>query len=184
MKEIVAMQQSYAKVSGAFENLQPENLVEDALSINMAAIDRHGIDVVRDFDADLPAVHVDRHKVLQILVNVFSNAKYAMESLEPGSKRMVISAKICSPQQIAIVIKDNGVGIPAENITKIFNYGFTTKKEGHGFGLHSGANAAKEVGGSLSARSDGPGKGAEFTLKLPIAAPAPPVETLATTVQS
>jgi signal transduction histidine kinase len=71
---------------------------------------------------------------------------------------------------VKIVVSDNGIGIPLENLTKIFNHGFTTKKDGHGFGLHSGANAAKEMGGSLTAHSDGPGQGAEFTLELPTAA--------------
>jgi signal transduction histidine kinase len=72
---------------------------------------------------------------------------------------------------VKIVVKDNGVGIPSENLAKIFSHGFTTKKDGHGFGLHSGANAAREMGGSLVARSNGPGPGAEFTLELPMSAP-------------
>ena len=61
------------------------------------------------------------------------------------------------------------LGIARENLTRIFSHGFTTKKHGHGFGLHSCANAAGEMGGSLSVRSDGPGKGATFTLELPLA---------------
>jgi len=85
------------------------------------------------------------------------------------SKRMTISISQNTSDRVTIAVRDNGLGIPASNLTKIFNHGFTTKKDGHGFGLHSGANAAKEMGGSLSAHSDGPGKGAEFTLKLPVA---------------
>ena len=68
----------------------------------------------------------------------------------------------------AVAVADNGVGIPAENLTKIFNHGFTTKKDGHGFGLHSSANAAREMGGLLVAESEGRGRGAIFTLELPI----------------
>jgi signal transduction histidine kinase len=64
-------------------------------------------------------------------------------------------------------VADNGIGIPAENLTRIFNHGFTTRKNGHGFGLHSGALAAKEMGGALAVHSDGPGCGATFTLELP-----------------
>jgi two-component system NtrC family sensor kinase len=71
-----------------------------------------------------------------------------------------------SANLVKVVVRDNGIGIPPENLTKIFNHGFTTKKDGHGFGLHSGANAAKEMGGNLTGHSDGPGKGAEFTLEL------------------
>jgi two-component system, NtrC family, sensor kinase len=69
---------------------------------------------------------------------------------------------------VRIRVKDVGVGIPPENLTKIFGFGFTTRKEGHGFGLHSSANTARELGGALAGHSDGPGKGAEFTLDLPV----------------
>jgi len=169
IKEIVAMQQSYAKVSGAYENLMASELVEDALRINVAAFDRHHIQVVRQFASNLPPVCVDRHKVLQILINLLRNAKHAMEGVDDSRKQMVITIARCSTDMLSIVIRDNGIGIPAGNLTKIFNHGFTTKKDGHGFGLHSGANAAQEMGGSLAAHSDGPGKGAELTLKLPIA---------------
>lgn len=181
IKEIVAMQQSYARVSGAFENLTAAELVEDALRINMVAFDRHNIKVVRQFTPNLPPVCVDRHKVLQILINLLRNAKHAMEIVPEERKQMVISINPAASDQIAIVVRDYGIGIPTANLTKIFNHGFTTKKDGHGFGLHSGANAAREMGGSLTAHSEGPDKGAELTLKLPIANSAPknqPVESL------
>jgi signal transduction histidine kinase len=71
-------------------------------------------------------------------------------------------------------VRDNGVGIAPENLTRIFGHGFTTKKDGHGFGLHSGALAAKEMNGSLTVHSDGVGQGAAFTLELP---PAPKTDT-------
>ena len=179
IKEIVAMQQSYAKVSGAYENLPLVGLVEDALRINLAAFDRHGINVTREFEPNLPTVCVDRHKVLQILINVLRNAKYAMEGMHRDAKHLVIGVGLASADRVVIRIRDNGVGIPEDNLTKIFTYGFTTKKDGHGFGLHSGANAAKEMGGSLAARSDGPGKGAEFILELPTTAKGRQIERLA-----
>lgn len=67
-----------------------------------------------------------------------------------------------------ITVSDNGVGIAVENLTRIFAHGFTTKKNGHGFGLHSSALAAKELGGSLRASSEGPDRGATFILELPL----------------
>jgi PAS domain S-box-containing protein len=170
IKEIVAMQQSYAKVSGVYEMLSLPGLLEDALRMNMAAFDRHGITVVREISDNLPVVCVDRHKVLQILINVMRNAKYAMDEQDPPSKRMIVRAGMASPDRLTVSIIDNGVGIAPENLTRIFNHGFTTRKNGHGFGLHSGANAAKEMGGTLTAYSEGPGKGAEFILELPTAA--------------
>jgi C4-dicarboxylate-specific signal transduction histidine kinase len=168
IKEIVAMQQSYARVSGAFEDLAPVDLVEDALRMNSAAFDRHRVEVIREFDPDLPRVHADRHKVLQILINVLRNAKYAMEAVHSEGKRLTVRVEATSSGSVAIRVRDNGVGIGPENLTRIFGHGFTTKKDGHGFGLHSGANAAKEMGGCLTAQSEGAGKGAEFTLELPI----------------
>jgi PAS domain S-box-containing protein len=170
IKEIVAMQQSYAKVSGVYENLSLPGLVEDALRMNTAAFDRHGISLVREFGENIPAVCVDRHKVLQILINLLRNAKYAMDEQDPPCKRLVVRVAMAAPDRVKVVLTDNGVGIAAENLTKVFNHGFTTRKHGHGFGLHSGANAAKEMGGTLTAASDGVGKGAEFTLELPFSA--------------
>jgi PAS domain S-box-containing protein len=169
IKEIVAMQQSYAKVSGVYETLSVAGLVEDALRMNAAAFDRHGVNIVREFEENIPTVCVDRHKVLQILVNVLRNAKYAMDEQDPLVKRLVVRVGTAGPARVKIVVVDNGIGIAAENLTKIFNHGFTTRDYGHGFGLHSGANAAKEMGGTLTAHSEGPGKGAEFTLELPTA---------------
>jgi PAS domain S-box-containing protein len=173
IKEIVAMQQDYARASGVYEALAPEHLVEDALRLNVAAFDRHHIELVREFEENTPKICVDRHKVLQILINLIRNGKYAMEDAPENQRRMVIRIGTASPDRVKIVVSDNGVGIAPEHVTKIFNRGFTTKKDGHGFGLHSGANAAKEMSGSLIARSDGPGKGAEFTLELPTTPPPP-----------
>ena len=183
IKEIVAMQQSYAKVSGAYENLAVAELVEDALRINLTAFDRHGIELVQNFQAGLPAVCVDRHKVLQILINLIRNAKHAVEDARCDHRKMIITTGLAGMGRVKICVQDNGVGIPSENLTKVFNHGFTTKKYGHGFGLHSGANAAKEMGGSLTAFSDGPGLGAEFVLELPIASTVRPEAPLATNVK-
>lgn len=168
IKQIVAMQQSYAKVSGVFENLAPVDLVEDALRMNAAAFERHCIDVCREYQNDLPQIKVDRHKVLQILINLIRNAKYAMDASPKECKRLVVRVEAVAGGKVAIRLRDNGVGIAAENQTLIFSHGFTTKRDGHGFGLHSGANAAKEMGGRLYASSDGLGCGAEFTLELPV----------------
>jgi PAS domain S-box-containing protein len=179
IKEIVAMQQNYAKVSGAYENVSPVELVEDALRLNVAALERHRIELVREFAPDLPKVCVDRHKFLQVFINLLRNAKHAMEDEDEPDRRMIIRMS-ASPDRVKIVVRDNGIGIPRENLTKIFNHGFTTKKDGHGFGLHSGANAAKEMGGSLTGHSDGPGLGAEFTLELPTSAAKQKQEPLKT----
>jgi signal transduction histidine kinase len=168
IKEIVNMQQSYAKLSGETESLPVPQLVEDALRMNAAAFTRHGVTLQREF-SPVPYVSVDKHKVLQILTNLMRNAKYAVDETTQERKLIRVGIGVESTGFVAITITDNGVGIPAENLTRIFNHGFTTRKEGHGFGLHSGALAAKEMGGALTVCSDGPGQGATFTLTLPVA---------------
>jgi len=167
IKEIIAMQQNYAKVSGVIERLSPAQLAVDALNIRSASFVRHGIRIVRDF-AEAPQIAVDRHKVLQILINLLSNAKHAVCNNDQPEKRITVRVRHQPGGPVTIAVEDNGQGISAEDQRKIFQYGFTTKKDGHGFGLHSGANAAKEMGGSLSAASEGPGRGATFTLELPV----------------
>ena len=167
IKEIVAMQQSYAHVSGATEILQVTDLVEDTLRIHAASFQRHEIQILREFSPGLPTFVTERHKVLQILVNLISNAKYACDSSEHGDKRITVRVSHAGAR-MRVEVGDNGVGIPAEDLDRIFNHGFTTKKDGHGFGLHSAANTAKELGGSLNVQSDGLGQGATFTLELPL----------------
>ncbi|MBA2742943.1 MAG: PAS domain S-box protein [Chthoniobacterales bacterium] len=168
IKEVVAMQQSYAKVSGVFENLAAEELVADAIAMNAGAFERHGITVERHCDP-VPLVCVDRHKVLQILINLVRNGKHALTDSGRADKRLSISIASKTEETVCITVTDNGVGISPENLTRIFGHGFTTRKDGHGFGLHSGANAAQEIGGSLTASSQGLGKGASFVLELPAA---------------
>jgi signal transduction histidine kinase len=168
IKHIVAMQQSYARVSGVPEHLQPKDLVEDALRMNEDALARHDVRVVREYGAGIPEITVEKHKVLQILVNLLRNAKHACE--ESGRRDKQITLRISNGEgRVKVVVIDNGIGIPPENLTRIFNHGFTTRKTGHGFGLHSGALAAAEIGGALRAESEGPGQGARFTLELPLA---------------
>jgi signal transduction histidine kinase len=172
IKEIVAMQQTYAKVFGLLEPVAPAALVQDALRMNAAAFDRHHVQVIQQIDQNVPPALVDRHKVLQILVNLLRNAKYAMDEQAPAEKRLEIRVGCTPGGNVSITVRDNGVGIAPENLTRIFAHGFTTKKDGHGFGLHSGALAAKQMNGSLSVQSEGPGHGAAFTLELPVAPPA------------
>ena len=165
IKEIVAMQQSYAKVSGAFEFLALEELVNDAIAMNAGAFERHAVTIERRFSPAPPA-RVDRHKMLQILINLLRNAKHAFDEVDRPDKRITISIEPAG-DAVRVAVADNGIGIPAENLDRIFGHGFTTRKSGHGFGLHSGANAAKEMGGTLTATSGGRGLGATFTIELP-----------------
>jgi len=167
IKDIVSMQQAYARVSGVSESVSPADLVEDALRMNAGSLAGHDLQVIREF-GELPKALVEKQKVLQILVNLIRNAKQAMDDGKPPIKQLIVRTGMNGDNHFKIAVTDNGIGIPVENLTRIFAHGFTTKKTGHGFGLHSSALAAKEMGGGLRVHSDGPGKGATFTLELPL----------------
>ncbi|TLZ54003.1 MAG: PAS domain S-box protein [Gammaproteobacteria bacterium] len=168
IKEIVAMQQSYARRGGLIETLDVRVLVEDSLQMNEGAFSRHGVTIIRDY-RDVPPIEVDKHKVLQILVNVIRNAKYACHE---GTGEKTVTVRIrASEGSVLVSVIDTGVGIARENLERIFSHGFTTRADGHGFGLHSSALAAKALGGTLQAESAGPGHGATFTLTLPLRSP-------------
>jgi two-component system, NtrC family, sensor kinase len=166
IREIVSMQQSYSKVSGVQELLQPVDLIEDALRMNAGAFLRHEVEVVREFE-QVPPINAEKHKILQILVNLLRNAKYACS--ESGRADGRVTLRVANgPGTLRISVIDNGVGIAPENVTRIFAHGFTTRRDGHGFGLHSSALAARELGGSLQGFSAGLGHGATFVLELPL----------------
>jgi PAS domain S-box-containing protein len=169
IKEIVSTQQSYARTAGLIEVVNVVDVIEDALRINTAALEREGIAVSRSFEP-VDSVEIDRPKVLQILVNLISNARHALRSMPDGQRRLSLSLREVGDTAgpfVEIRVTDNGVGIKAENLRRIFAHGFTTRHDGHGFGLHSGAIAARSLGGRLVAESDGDGCGASFTLVLP-----------------
>jgi len=170
IKEIIAAQQAHAGASSLVEPIRIHELVEDALRMNAEGLVRHQVVMETDF-AQIPELPLDRGRVLQVLTNLVRNAKQAMEEAADDSARLVLNAEIVGDQTLRIRVADTGVGIAPENLTRVFVHGFTTKKDGHGFGLHSAAIAAREMGGTLAVHSDGLGSGATFTLELPIRKP-------------
>lgn len=171
ISDVIAAQQSYAGIGGFSENVKLSDLVDGALTMESGSIERHGISISKDF-SEVPNVTIQKTKLVHILVNLFKNAKSALLENSPGNKKLDISIKQ-DGEAIFIRITDNGCGIPHENLAKIFSYGFTTKKDGHGFGLHSCANYMKEMGGEMWAESEGDRKGAKFVLKFNLGAPRP-----------
>jgi signal transduction histidine kinase len=163
IRDIVKAQQGYAKMSGAVAELAVNDLVEDALRMNLSS--RPGIEVVRELEDGLK-IKGQKHQVLQILVNLIRNATQSCDSSRADTKRVAIRARQ-QDGMVSIAVTDNGVGIARENLSRLFTHGFTTKQDGHGFGLNSCATAAKDLGGVLRAHSDGPDKGATFTLEIP-----------------
>lgn len=169
IKEAVSMQQTYARRCGVLETVTVEELVEDSLRMNTGALTRHHVALKRDYRAR-PSITVDKHKVLQILVNLIRNAKYACDESGHADKQVTLRIE-ATPGGARISVVDNGVGIAPEVMGRLFSHGFTTRKSGHGFGLHSAALAARELGGSLTAASQGIGHGAMFQLTLPAKPP-------------
>jgi len=168
VKEIVAAQQNYGKVVGVEEPVALEDLIQDVFRIHATELAQHDVKVRHDFPPGLPKILMDKHKVLQILLNLLSNAKHAV--VDSGRPDKQVTVRVTNgDNRVRIAMTDNGIGISPVNLRKVFNHGFTTRKTGgHGFGLHSGALAAKEMGGALHAHSDGPGTGATFTLEFPL----------------
>jgi signal transduction histidine kinase len=168
IKEIVSMQQAYATTVAATEPLEPSALMDDALRLNSGALVRHNVRVVRDYQ-EVPPVLAERGKVLQILVNLIRNAKHACDEGSQPDKVMTLRLEPGATGWVRFIVGDSGVGIPADNLLRIFQHGFTTRVGGHGFGLHSSALAAKEMKGTLIAQSAGRDQGAIFVLELPVA---------------
>jgi two-component system, NtrC family, sensor kinase len=169
IKQIVATQRSYSGSTSLVESVRITDLIEDALRMNAASLARHRISVIKDF-ADMPSLLLDKHLVLQILINLIGNAKWAMDGVPDRPHQITLrmaSAERADGARLTVHVEDNGEGIAPEHLTRLFAHGFTTRENGHGFGLHSCALAAKEMGGTITARSDGRGKGAVFTLELP-----------------
>jgi signal transduction histidine kinase len=164
LREIVQAQQSFAKNGGADEPVNVRELVETALKLKGEEL--KGVELVRDI-AEIPEVRTDRFKLMQIMVNFVANACDAVADGEPGKRRVTVRARLLRGW-LEITVEDSGVGIPADLLGRVWEFGFTTKAHGHGFGLHSAALAAQQLGGTVSADSAGAGQGACFTVKVPV----------------
>ena len=171
IKIVVSSQQSHVKPGAAIETFEVHQLLDDAIKLSAASRAQDAIEIVRDFAA-LPPVVLDRHKALQILVNLLANARDAVMARPIGARRITVGVQRGSAGSFEVAIEDNGCGIDPQNLDKIFQLGFTTKPHGNGLGLHYSACAALELHGKLAARSAGIGRGAAFVLVLPVDGPA------------
>ncbi|HYO67661.1 MAG TPA: GAF domain-containing protein, partial [Archangium sp.] len=166
IRAIVQVQQTYAKASLLTEECELSQLITDALRIQLPALQRHGVRITQQLEA-VPRVRVDKHKVLQILINLISNARYALDAIPEGQRHLCVRLR-AEENRALIQLVDNGMGIAPELRERLFSHGFTTRKGGHGFGLHSSALTASLLGGRLSLESEGLGQGATATLELPL----------------
>ena len=167
MKAVLMTQQDYAKNTTVFESLLVNDIIADAVHIKRGAFPRHTFKLERNV-ADEPMVVTDKHRLLQIFVNLVQNAKSACDAYPQDQKIIRLGSKVILGDRVQMWVEDNGVGIEPENLPKLFRHGFTTRSDGHGFGLHSCANLAAELGGAISVESAGHGLGSKFILTLPI----------------
>ncbi len=165
IRSIVVAQNHHAATTEFLETITVASLIEQAIMLNSGSLEAYAINIDMDIE-DIPAFPIARHKVLQILVNLLANAKDAMKGHLRRDLR--ISARMTGDASVAINVQDSGCGMSKDTLNRLFTHGFTTKEDGHGFGLHASVLAAKEVGGTLQARSDGPGQGSTFTFTLPL----------------
>lgn len=173
IRTLVASQQDYVRNEDVIEPVDLAEQLDRACEISSTAGGEHvaPVTIVREY-AQLPEARTARHKLLEILVNLIQNARQAMCHADVTERVLTLRTERCGDDRVRLSIVDTGIGIAAEHVVEVFNYGFTTKPNGHGFGLHAAANAATEIHGSLSVHSDGPGRGATFTLELPLGLPA------------
>jgi signal transduction histidine kinase len=167
---VVATQQSHAGPSSVVEMARPQDLIEEALYLSALAVKRSGLAIVRHYE-EVPASALDKQRLVQVLVNLIGNAAQAMESMPADARQLTLGTSLVQGEdgpRLRITVQDAGEGIAPENMSRIFAHGFTTRTSGHGFGLHSSAVAATEMGGKLTVHSDGPGHGAIFTIDLPL----------------
>jgi signal transduction histidine kinase len=163
IRTIVAAQQTYARRGGVTEAVDIAELVDNAIAIhftNMA-----NVTIKRDYQP-VQQVTLDRHKLIQILGNLLSNARHALNDQNMGHGVLTLRIHADEPGMLAIEVADSGSGIHPQALARLFEFGFTTKKDGHGFGLHTSAILAKDLGGDLTGYSEGTNCGARFVLRL------------------
>lgn len=166
IKEIVAVQQALARPSGMLQSLSPAELVTDSITANKGTLTNHKINIQPEIEKDMPVVKSDKHRIMQILVNLIKNAKDALVEHQVSDPAITVRAS-STDSHVIFEVRDNGVGISPDKVNKIFQHGFTTKENGHGFGLHYSANAASELGGMLTLAKHDAESGATFRLEVP-----------------
>jgi C4-dicarboxylate-specific signal transduction histidine kinase len=166
IKNIINAQQNYTRRVCFREAIDVHSLIEDLLNMHHAAIAQNAVTVERDF-APLPKITIEKSKLLQVLDNLIKNALESMAASPRATHLLRITSK-SADGELAITVADSGHGITDERLKCIFRFGFTTKTNGNGFGLHPAAIAMNEMGGAIRVHSAGADQGATFTITLPI----------------
>lgn len=170
IRQILRAQGAFSRSQPLVESVDPIALIDQALLLTSDSFERHGIRVERRLH-ECGLVPLDRHRVVQVLTNLMENAKHAVKASDRKERHVTLELDRLPGRDadvLRIRVSDDGAGIPPENLERIFAFGFSTRPDGHGVGLHSAANQAREMGGKLTVESAGAGRGATFTLTIPI----------------
>jgi signal transduction histidine kinase len=167
IKNIINAQQSYTRRVSFKEAVDVNSFLDDLLAMHDLVIRKHKIEIVREFEP-LPELCLEKSKLLQVFDNLIKNALEAMAGSAGQPQLRIVTRR--DTNRALISITDTGHGISEEQLQSIFRFGYTTKPNGHGFGLHSSAIAMGEMNGTIAVSSPGVGHGATFTISLPLAA--------------
>jgi signal transduction histidine kinase/DNA-binding LacI/PurR family transcriptional regulator len=163
VNDIILTQEGYIGFKSTLEETEVVPLLEDILKIYLPSFDEHHIKIVKNYHK-IPKIKVQKTKLFYVLVNLIKNAKDALLEVSETRRRLILTVETSGDNKY-IRIADTGTGIRPELLQSIFAYGYTTKKDGHGFGLHSCANYMTEMKGKIWAESPGPGQGTTFVLQ-------------------
>ncbi|MFW5803268.1 MAG: two-component system sensor histidine kinase NtrB [Verrucomicrobiota bacterium] len=167
IRDVITTQQERTTAEAMREDTEIEPLLEDALTLQNANIANNAVRVEREFDSDVPPVMTEKTKLIYALVNLIKNAVEAMAG-QDEERRLLTLRLFRRNSEVVIGVGDCGSGVSHEDRERLFAHGFTTKENGHGFGLHASANYINEMGGVVEFDSEGRGQGAEFRIRLPV----------------
>ena len=171
--EIIALQQKYATQQSNTEEIQISQVIDDAMEMMKPAFDKRNIIVLEEVQPELPRIQNDPNKLVQIFMNLFKNSIESIDQCLRAPKegyqgRVRVGVGTVGVDQLHIYVKDNGQGAEPESLKRAFEFGYSTKKRGSGFGLHDCANFIRFHKGTVELTSEGIGKGATITFTLPI----------------
>jgi PAS domain S-box-containing protein len=165
--QTIQRQEEYARVTSVVEKCSLDQVIDEALAFIVARCKELGIQVKTEVDEMLDLTQ-DRNQIVQILANLMRNAVDALADADRADKVIGVVAHRYGDGRFRVEVSDNGAGIGEDTQPAIFRYGFSTKRDGHGFSLHNSSTLAQAMGGALTFSSDGKGRGSVFRLELPI----------------
>lgn len=167
VKQIVQSQQSFSRQGGVVEDVSVTDVFDTACKFVSCHSRQTTVRIQRQFDFS-GQIRIDKGKLLQILSNYIKNGIEALREYAGTEPTLILATRRMNDDMVEFSVTDNGHGIDPAALDNIFRHGFTTKTDGHGFGLHSAACAAREMEGSVAVHSDGPGRGARFCVRVPL----------------